>query len=305
MPRPKPDSVRTVACVGAGTIGAAWAAQFLARGLEVVATDPAPDAEAALRAGVARAWPALEALGLAEGASRDRLRFEGELARAVEGAELVQESAPDDEELKIDLVAEIDAACAPEVVIASSSSTFLPSRIGGRCTHPERVVVGHPFVPVYLVPLVEVVAGDDADPEAVDWAVRFYRWLGKHPLRLKREIAGYVANRLQRAIFDEALKLVEAGVCDYDDIDTAVVRGPGMRWAYSGPVLHRHLGGGLGGVRHMIDHFGWPGASGGEVAFIDAVEERWGRWSVEELERWRDANLLAMTRALRYGPEEP
>jgi len=303
MCRVEPEEVRRVACVGSGTIGAAWAAQFLARGLDVVATDPDPDAERRLRDGVARAWPALEALGLTTGASMDRLHFEPDLSRALHGAAFVQESAPDDEALKVALVEEIDAACPPEVVIASSSSTFLPSRIAGRAAHPERVLVGHPFVPVYLVPLVEVVAADAADPAAVDWAMRFYAHLGKHPLRLKREIEGYVANRLQRALFAEALRLVEAGVCDYDDIDTAVVYGPGMRWAYSGPVLHRHLGGGLGGVRRMIEHFGWSGAPGGEVAFIEAVEGRWGRWPIEELERWRDTNLLAMTRTLRREPD--
>jgi 3-hydroxyacyl-CoA dehydrogenase len=303
MSRPEPRAVQRVACVGAGTIGGAWAALFLARGLDVVATDPGEGAEARMRDALERAWPALERLGLAPGASRERLGFTSDLGKALERAQFVQESAPDDEALKMTLVADIDAACAPEVVIASSSSRFLPSRIASRCAHPERVIVGHPFVPAYLVPLVEVVGGEDADPEVLDWAMGFYAQVGKKPLKLKREIEAYVANRLQAAVFKEALRLVEAGVCDYDDIDTAVVYGPGIRWAYSGPVLHRHLGGGVGGVRHMIDHLGWRGAPGGEAAFIDAVESRWGRWSMAELERWRDQNLLVMLEGLHHEPE--
>ena len=192
-----PAEVLRVACVGAGTIGSAWAAYFLARGLDVVATDPAVGARERLNQNVDDAWPKLEQLGLSSDASRDRLIFVDQLEDAVKDADFVQESAPDDEHLKIDLIARIDAACLPGTVIASSSSKFLPSRLSAQCARPERVIVGHPFVPAYLVPLVEVVGGDATDPAALDWAMGFYRRVGKQPLRLKKEIESYIANRLQ------------------------------------------------------------------------------------------------------------
>jgi carnitine 3-dehydrogenase len=217
-------------------------------------------------------------------------------------ADFIQESAPDDEALKIELIAQIDAACRTDVVISSSSSRFLPSRLASVCSHPERVIVGHPFVPAYLVPLVEVVGGSSTPLEILNWAVDFYRLVGKRPLKLKKEIEGYIANRLQAVIYLEALSLVEQGICDYADIDDAVTWGPGLRWALQGPLLGRHLGGGKGGIRHMIDHFGWEGVSGGEEAFIDAVERQWKHVSITELESWRDDNLLAILEGLTPPP---
>ncbi|MDX1431162.1 MAG: 3-hydroxyacyl-CoA dehydrogenase NAD-binding domain-containing protein [Gammaproteobacteria bacterium] len=295
-------AIRRVACIGTGTIGSGWAALGLARGLDVAAWDPAPGAEAALAASIDGAWPKLARLGLTDGASRERLVFAPSLADAVAGADFVQESAPDDEALKIGLLAEIDSACPRAAVIASSSSRFLPTRLASSCRHPERVIVGHPFVPAYLVPLVEVVGGERTLPGVMTAAAAFYTRLGKRPLLLKKEIEAYVANRLQHAVFEEALRLVAAGVCDYDDIDRAVTWGPGLRWAVVGPVLHRHLGGGKGGVRHMIEHFGWRGAPGTEQAFIDAVEARWGHVSIDALESWRDDNLIAMLEHLEPPP---
>ena len=303
MTRPDPDRVTSVACVGTGAIGSGWAALFLARGLEVVATDPGDGAQQRLAQSIEHAWPALEELGLAEGADAGRWRFVDSVAEAVAEADFVQESAPDDEPLKIALIADIDRHCRSSVVIASSSSTFLPSRLGSRCQHPRRVAVGHPFVPAYLIPLVEVVGGADADPDALAWLAGFYEGLGKTTITLNNEIEGYVANRLQRVLFKEACDLVEAGVCDWIDVETAVTQGPGMRWAVLGPVLHRHLGGGIGGVRHMIEHFGWPGRAGTEQAFIAAIESRWGHLSMQELDRWRDRNLVAMLTHLQALPE--
>jgi carnitine 3-dehydrogenase len=296
------EAARRVACVGTGTIGSGWAALFLARGLDVTAWDPAPDAAASLAASINRAWPKLARLGLAEGASPERLVFAPSLAEAVADAEFVQESAPDDEPLKIRLLAEIDASCPAEAVIASSSSRFLPSRIASDCRHPERVIVGHPFVPAYLVPLVEVVGGERTDEAVMAGAVAFYARVGKRPLRLKKEVEAYVANRLQHVLLEEGLRLVEAGVCDYDDIDRAVTWGPGFRWPVVGPVLHRHLGGGKGGVRHMIEHFGWRGTPGTEQAFIEAIEARWGHVSIDALESWRDDNLIALLEHLEPPP---
>ena len=303
MPRPLVQNVQTVACVGAGTIGAAWAAYFLSRGLTVVATDPEPAAKAHLMDTVESVWSRLQQLNPCQQADQANLSFTDDLEAAVEGAEFIQESAPDDESLKIKLLRRIGEASPADSVIASSSSTFLPSRLSSQCPHPERVIVGHPFVPAYLIPLVEVVGGEETDIAALDWAMRFYTHIGKRPLQLKKEIEGYIANRLQRAVFSEALELVANGICDYDDIDKAVTWGPGLRWAIQGPVLHRHLGGGKGGVRHMIEHFGWDGEPGGEVRFIKSIESRWGRNTIEELEAWRDDNLTLMLQNLKASPE--
>jgi carnitine 3-dehydrogenase len=230
-----------VAVVGTGTVGASWAAYFLARGLDVVATDPGPDAEATLRRLIHQDWPALEALGLAPGASPDRVRFVTGVAEAVDGAGWVQESAPEREELKIELLAAIDAACPPEVVVASSSSGLLISRIVAGTRHPERCVIGHPFNPPHLMPLVEVVGGAETSEAVVDAAMDFYRAIGKHPIRIRREVVGHVANRIQAAIFREALHLLKEGVASVTDIDAAVRNGPGIRWALMGPFLVDHL----------------------------------------------------------------
>ncbi|GIT54638.1 MAG: L-carnitine dehydrogenase [Pseudomonadota bacterium] len=299
-----PEEVLRVTCVGAGTIGSAWAAYFLSRGLDVVATDPMDGARERVKQNIDEAWPKLERLGLSAGASRDRLVFTESLEEAVRDADFIQESAPDDEPLKIDLIARIDAACRPGTVIASSSSKFLPSRMSAQCGRPERVIVGHPFVPAYLVPLVEVVGVNRPTRPHLTGPLGFYRRVGKKPLRLKKEIEAYIANRLQHAIYLEALSLVDQGVCDYEDIDKAVTWGPGLRWAVQGPILHRHLGGGKGGVRHMIDHFGWDGVPGEEETFIDAVEKRWNEASITELESWRDDNLLLMLEGLEPPPGE-
>ncbi len=302
MTRPAPDNVTRVTCVGAGTIGSGWAAWFLAQGMDVTMTDPSPEADALARANIDQSWPVLETLGLKEGASRDRLTFDGDLASAVTDAEFIQESAPDREQLKIDLFAEIDAASPADTVIASSSSAFLPSRIQSKCRHPERVVIGHPFVPSYLVPLVEVVGGDKTSAEVMDWAYDFYMAADKVAMKLKKEIESYVANRIQHVVFQEAASLVNQGICDYEDIDTAVAYGPGMRWAFAGPVMCYNLGGGKGGIRHMIDHFGWTGEEKDKQALIAAVDRMVGSASVEELERWRDANLLTMLKAFQPRP---
>jgi len=302
MTRPDPHALRHVACVGCGTIGAGWAALFLARGLDVTATDPGEDAEARLRARIARIWPKLETLGLDAGASQERLRFVASVEDCVRDAGFVQESAPDDEALKVELLARVDAACGADVVIASSSSKFLPSRLAARCGHPRRVAIGHPFVPSYLVPLVEIVGAADADPQALAWLDGFYRRLGKTPITLKKEIEAYVANRLQFVLLEEAARLVADGVCDWMDVETAVTKGPGFRWPVQGPVLHRHLGGGPGGVRHMIAHFGWRAAPETMQPFIDTVDRRWGHVPMEELEDWRDENLLLMLKGLKEAP---
>jgi carnitine 3-dehydrogenase len=257
---PGPNGPLTrVAVIATGVIGASWVALFLARGLDVTATDPAPDAAPRLRDAVAAHWPILEKLGLAQGASLDRLTFTPDIREAVTDADFVQENGPEREDLKRDLFRTLDAATPVDVVIASSSSGMLPSRIQVACArHPERVLVGHPFNPPHLIPLVEVVGGNQTAQWAVTRAVDVYRAVGKHPIQLRQELPGHVANRLQAALWREAYALVERGAATVADIDTAIAHGPGLRWALLGPFLNQHLSGGQGGIAHILEHLGPP-----------------------------------------------
>ncbi len=256
--QPGQQEVRRVAVVGTGVIGASWAAYFLARGLEVTATDPMPDAQARLHAAVVRHWPSLELLGLAPGASPERLRFSASLEEALDGADFVQENGPEREDLKIDLFRRMDAALPAHVVLASSSSGLLMSKVQAACRHPGRVVLGHPFNPPHLIPLVEVIGGAQSSPEAVQAALDFYTAIGKKAIHVRKEVKGHIANRLQAALWREAFHLVEQGVASTEDIDTAIAYGPGLRWALMGPYLNLHMSGGEGGIGHMLDHLGPP-----------------------------------------------
>ena len=248
-----------VAVVGTGVIGAGWAALLLAHGHDVVAHDPAPGAEGRLRDAVDAAWPVLDRLGLAEGASPARLRFSGSLADAVSEAAFVQESGPETTELKAALLSDLDAHTPVGVVVASSSSGLMPSVLQDMTPeHPERVLVGHPFHPSHLVPLVEVVPGRRTSPEAVATATAVYRALGKRPVLVRQEVPGHVTNRLQAALWREAYSLVERGVATVADIDTAISSGPGLRWALLGPLVGQHLSGGAGGMAHTLEHLGPP-----------------------------------------------
>ena len=302
MARPDPDHVKRIACVGAGAIGGGWAAYFLAHGLDVVATDPGTDAEARLAHIVDVAWPSLETIGLAPGARRDRLRFTADLADAVADADFIQESALDHEDLKIELFARIDAAAPNDVVIASSSSHFLPSRIASKCQHPERCIVGHPFAPSYLLPLVEVVGGERTDDAVLDWSMAFYTAIGKRAVRLKKEIESYISNRLQMVVLRENHELVEAGICDYRDADDALVYGPGLRWAFAGPLACWNMAGGLGGIRGAIEHWGWRGPDGFDRVAIDEVDATTGHLTMDEIHAWRDDNLLTLLEGLTPLP---
>ncbi|WP_279356552.1 3-hydroxyacyl-CoA dehydrogenase NAD-binding domain-containing protein [Methylobacterium indicum] len=249
-------AIGRVAVIGTGVIGASWVSQCLARGLDVTATDPAPGAEARLRETVARHWPVLEQIGLAPGASPERLTFVAEPEEAVAQADFVQENGPERLEIKHETYRRLDAAAAPDVVLATSSSGLTPSAIQTACRHPGRVVLGHPFNPPHLVPLVEVLGGERTDEGAVAAAMAFYQSLGKRPIRLRRELVGHVANRLQAALWREAFHLVGTGAATVADIDAAIAHGPGLRWALMGPCLLNHLSGGPGGLAHTLDHLG-------------------------------------------------
>jgi carnitine 3-dehydrogenase len=249
-------NVQRVAVVGTGVIGISWAAHFLAHGLDVVATDPAPGAEERLRADVAAIWRTVQPVA---GASLERLSFTADAGAAAAGADFVQENGPEREDVKHRLFAVLDEAARPEVVLASSSSGLLPSVIGrGAPGHPERVLIGHPFNPPHLIPLVEVVPGEKTAEEAVEAAIAFYAAVGKKPIRLRQEVPGHIANRLQAALWQEAYSLVERGVATVADIDTAIANGPGLRWAVLGPFLNQHLSGGPGGIAHILEHLGPP-----------------------------------------------
>ena len=293
-----------LAVIGTGVIGSGWAARALARGLDVTAWDPDPEAEPRLRRAIGNAWPALERVGLADGASRRRLRFASHLSKAVEAADFVQESIPENERLKRSLLAQIDAVTPPGVVIASSSSGLLPSRIQAHCRQPGRVLIGHPFNPVYLLPLVEVVAGERTEPSAVQAACTFYRRLGMRPLLVRQEIAGYISDRLQEALWREALHLIADGVATTEEIDDAIVYGPGLRWAFMGTCLTFHLAGGDNGMQHMLEQFGpalklpWTKLRAPELTpelrrrMVQGTAAQANGRSIKELERWRDIQLL-------------
>ena len=304
------SEIARVAVIGAGVIGSGWAARCLAHGLNVIAADPAQGAEARMRASVANAWPALEQRGLAKGASPDRLEFCNKVADAVSGADFVQESAPEEEKIKRELLTAIDTATPAHVVIASSSSGLLPTRIQADCAHPERVLVGHPFNPVYLLPLVEIVGGERTGSEARRLAESFYRSIGMRPLQVRTEIEGYLANRLQEAIWREALHMVAEGVATTEEIDAAVALGPGMRWAVMGPFLTYHTAGGEAGMEHVLDHFGpslklpWTKLEAPELTdelrhqLIEGTRAQAAGYSVAELERLRDACLIRIQDAI-------
>ena len=259
MPLNKP--INRIAIVGTGLIGGSWAALYLAHGFDVVATDPAPGAEEKLRQYVDTAWEELSVLGLAPKASKNRLSFTLDMKEAVSRADFIQENGPERQDFKIKLFADIDAAAPVDSIIASSSSGLTMSVMQSACKHPERCVIGHPFNPPHVIPLVEVVGGEKTSAEAIAQAISFYSSIGKKPIQLRKEVVGHVANRLQAALYREVVHLIEQGVLDVADSDTAVCWGPGLRWGVMGPNLLFHLGGGPDGIRHFMDHLSGPVAS--------------------------------------------
>jgi len=250
------QQIRKVAIVGTGLIGASWAAQYLASGLDVIATDPAPNAEANLRQGVDEAWNLLSAMGLAAGASRDRLTFTADMKQALSNADFVQESVPERPLLKAKVFAQMDEAAPPDAILASSASAITMDVIQSSCKHhPERCVIGHPFNPPHVIPLVEVVGGSKTSEAAIERAMAFYASIGKKPIRLRKAVSGHVGNRLQAALYREVLYLIQHGVVSVEDADIAICYGPGLRWGVMGPSLQWHLGGGPGGIENFVKTF--------------------------------------------------
>lgn len=250
--------IHKVAIVGTGLIGASWAAYYLAHGFEVVATDPAPNAETNLRKYVTEAWEALTAIGLATTASLDRLHFAPSMQQALATADFVQESGPERPDFKIKLFAQMDDLTPPDSILASSSSGLTMDVIQSACKRPERCVIGHPFNPPHIVPLVEVVGGAKTSEETIARALEFYGSIGMKPIRLFKALPGHVANRLQAAVYKEVLYLVQEGVLSVEDADKAICYGPGLRWAVMGPSLQWHTNGGPGGIHHFMEHLMGP-----------------------------------------------
>ncbi len=246
--------IHRIGIVGTGVIGASWAAQYLARGFDVVATDPAPNAEPNLRNYIDEAWEDLTTIGLSSGASRDRLTFTTNMKEALSNADFVQENGPERPDFKMKLFADMDDATPVDSLIASSSSGITPSVMQSKCKHPERIVIGHPFNPPHIIPLVEVVGGTKTSPDAIQQALAFYAGIGKKPVYLKKELPGHVGNRLQAALYREIMYLIQDDVLSVEDADVAVSYGPGLRWGVMGPSLQWHLGGGAGGIKHFMDH---------------------------------------------------
>lgn len=305
MSHVKPISQVTV--IGTGVIGASWAALFLAKGLDVVATDIAPDAEASLRHFVDACWPALERLGLTPGASPLRLVFTPDLNEAVKGAELIQENGPERLDFKQNLYGQLDALLPADVIIASSSSGLPMSQIQlGAKVHPERCVIGHPFNPPHLMPLVEIVGGAKTSEETIRRADAFYTEIGKKTVRINKEMPGHVANRLQMALAREVYYLVAEDVLSAADVDTALTYGPGLRWGIMGNMMLNHLGGGPGGIEHFLHQFAGPMTAswkslGSPVLtpavqkkLIESVEAEVGSRTIAELEAERDEMLLGL-----------
>src|SRR6516225_8942132 len=299
--------IRRIGIIGTGVIGASWTALYLAKGLHVAATDVAPNAEVALRRFVETAWPALKRLGLAPGASQSKLTFAADIPAAVKGADLVQENGPERIDFKKKLYAQLDELLPPDVIIASSSSGLTMSEIQSACAaHPERCVIGHPFNPPHLMPLVEIVGGAKTSEDTIQRATEFYAGLGKRPVRLNKEVPGHVANRLQAALAREVYHLVAEGVVSVADVDTALSWGPGLRWGIMGQVMLNHLGGGQGGIEHFFKQFTGPMTAWWKVLgspqltpevqkkLVGGVHAEIGARSIDELAAERDEILLGL-----------
>jgi 3-hydroxyacyl-CoA dehydrogenase len=299
--------IRRIAIIGTGVIGASWSALFLAHGLDVVATDVAPGAEAALKRFVSTAWPALQRLGLASGASQSRLSFTAALPDAVRDVDLVQENGPEKIDFKKTLYRQLDELLHPSVIIASSSSGLTMSEIQlGAAIHPERCVIAHPFNPPHLIPLVEIVGGAKTSEATIQRAAEFYTSIGQRTVRLNKEMPGHVANRLQAALAREVYYLVSEGVVSAADVDTALCWGPGLRWGVMGNLMLNHLGGGPGGIEHFFQQFtgpmtAWWKTLGSPVLtpevqkkLIDSVHAEAGSRSIGELAAERDEVLLGL-----------
>lgn len=308
--------VGKIAVIGTGVIGNGWIARFLAQGFDVIAFDPAMGAEEKTKETVAQAWPSLEKLGLAEGAAQNRVTFLKTIEEAVKDADLIQENVPEREDLKKSVLATIDEYAKEDAIIGSSTSGIMPSTLQDGLKHPERLIVAHPFNPVYILPLVELVGGEKTDGAIMERAKRFYESVQMKPLIIQKEIVGHLADRLMEALWREALHLVNDGVATTEEVDAAIIYGAGLRWAQMGPFLTFHLAGGEKGMRHMLEQFGpalklpWTKLEAPELTdelkekVITGCERQAGDVSIAELETKRNSFLVELLDLVEsYWPE--
>lgn len=311
MTKPHPHAIQSIGIIGAGVIGGAWAAHFMRNGMTVKVWDPDPNAEAAFKTRFDTViMPSLEKLGIKDGGS---ITFVDTLEEAVTDAEFIQENTPERLPIKIDTLTKIDAACPPDTIIGSSTSGYLMSEMAVNMQHPGRAIVAHPFNPVYLMPVVEVVAGPETTDEAHQWAVDFYRFTGKQPLKLTKEVPGFVADRLMEAVWREALHMIDNDLATVEEIDMSMRYGPGLRWAFMGPLTVLHLAGGEGGMAHCIHQFGpslkapWTFLEAPELTdelaqkVVDGCESLTEHTPIAEMEAERDDILIKMLAILEQS----
>ncbi len=305
------EEVRRIASIGGGPIGGGWTAHYLARGYDVTSYLHDAAEEPAFRTILETAWKSLTGLGLAQGASLERLRIVTNLEEAVRDVHFVQESAPENLEMKQALYATLGEVVPENVVIGSSTSGLMMSDVQAKCTTPERTIIAHPFNPPYLLPLVEIVGGRKTSPEAVSWAGEFYEAAGKAPLLMKKEIPGFVATRLQEALWREALHMVANGEASPEDIDTALINGPAPRMAVQGQCMAFHVACGEGGMATNLDQFGpalklpWTRLEAPELtkelrdSMVDGCNDIASGRHFEDMAAERDRKIVAVLKALR------
>ncbi len=301
---------KIVTIVGAGVIGAGWAARMLACGLTVNAYDPSAKARKQLLINTKKALKSLKRIGLNKNSKLCNLKIFSNLRKSLHSSTFVQENAPENEILKKKLLKEIDKLLPKNIIIASSSSGLLPTRIQSLCTYPERVCIGHPFNPVYLLPLVELVSGKQTKKNTITKAKKFYEKIGMKPLIVKKEIEGYISDRLQEALWREALHIIKDGVASTQEVDDAIIYGPGLRWSFMGVCLTFHLAGGETGMKHMLDQFGpalklpWTNLKAPKLdaklkkTMISGTKKQAGKYSIKDLENQRDIFLIEIMKTL-------
>ena len=301
---------KIVSIVGTGVIGAGWAARFLANGYIVKAYDPKKQSLNQLKINVKIAFKSLKKVGLNKKASLSNLKIYTELSKALEETTFVQENAPENEKIKKDILQKVDLLVNKNVIIASSSSGLLPSKIQLKCLHPERVLIGHPFNPVYLLPLVEIVGGKKTKSKFLKLAKTFYENVGMKTLMVKKEIEGYVSDRLQEALWRESLHIIKDGIATTQEIDDAIVYGPGLRWSFMGVCLTFHLAGGEMGMKHMLEQFGpalklpWTKLKAPSLTpklkkiMITGTKKQADKFSIKDLEEQRDIFLIEIMKTL-------
>ena len=301
---------KIVSIIGTGVIGAGWAARFIASGYHVQAFDPSLRSLKKLKTDVKKALISLSKIDLHKNASIKNLTYHNNLKDALKDTSFVQENAPEKEKLKTSLLKEIDQLLDKKILIASSSSGLLPTKIQSKCEFPNRVLIGHPFNPVYLLPLVEIVKGKKTSQQSALKLKKIYESIGMKPLMVRKEIEGYISDRLQEALWRESLHLIKDGIASTEEIDDAIVYGPGLRWAFMGVCLTFHLAGGEEGMKHMLEQFGpalklpWTKLKAPELnkklkgRMISGTKKQAGKFSIDDLEKQRDHFLIEIMKTL-------